>query len=471
MPAVINRRLSGYTPGLQQFEYPVHLLSNASGSASIKVAAGAQTGLFGSSDKVPPNEPHGYRPNEFFINNWIYEGLVSYGQDGLILPQLAISWRVSDLSGGGQEYRFTLRSGVTFHDGAQFTCASIKMTFDHVLEPPLNGGGWHGWYLLPANLESWECQGEVFVAKTSQVYYPFLQELSFIRPLRILSPNCYANGASSSPVTSNSCPTGWDGDISELTCAGVQCVAGTGPWKYTGQTLTSDGHVEQMRFTKHEDWWGNRGDVTELILKGFKSAADAKQALLAGELDMVVGGGALTPLQVREFEQTHSADFQVLHGPPLMNTIIVMNAAKAPTNDIKLRKLIMHAVNKAAIVDTELAGSSIVADSLFAKDMPYCNIDLTPRWDYDIEKAQLLNCPSVVTDFNLGGSDEKSGSSDPLIVVLGIVGGIVCLAIIGVACFYVGRTSGYSKFSEEQKKRKEQEAGDPASVIGANASV
>merc|ERR1712045_646371 len=109
---------------------------------------------------------------------------------------------------------------------------------------------------------------------------------------------------------------------------------------------------------------------------------------------------------------------------------------------------IMHAVNKAAIVDAELAGSSVVADSLFPKDAPYCNIDLTPRWDYDIEKAQLMNCPTVISDS--GGSDGESGGSDTLVVVLGIVGGIVCLAIIGAACFFVGRTSGYSKFSEEQ---------------------
>lgn len=109
---------------------------------------------------------------------------------------------------------------------------------------------------------------------------------------------------------------------------------------------------------------------------------------------MVVGAGVLTPSQVRDFDHSHANDFQVVNGPPLMNTIIVMNAAKAPTDDIQLRKVIMHAVDKASIVDSELAGSAIVADSLFPKDAPYCNLDLTPRWDYDIEKATLMNCPA-----------------------------------------------------------------------------
>merc|ERR1711912_185521 len=76
-----------------------------------------------------------------------------------------------------------------------------------------------------------------------------------------------------------------------------------------------------------------------------------------------------------------------------------MNAAKWPTDDIQLRETILHAVDKASIVDAELAGSAMVADSLFPKNAPYCNLDLTPRWDYDIEKARLMNCPMrSVTD-------------------------------------------------------------------------
>eukprot|EP00975_Prorocentrum_lima_P003083 677619-Prorocentrum_lima.AAC.1 len=53
----------------------------------------------------------------------------------------------------------------------------------------------------------------------------------------------------------------------------------------------------------------------------------------------------------------------------------------------------IHAVNKAAIIDSELAGLADPVDQLFPRNAPYCNIDLTPRWDYDSEKANLLNCP------------------------------------------------------------------------------
>eukprot|EP00971_Amphidinium_carterae_P177859 3527479-Amphidinium_carterae.1 len=55
----------------------------------------------------------------------------------------------------------------------------------------------------------------------------------------------------------------------------------------------------------------------------------------------------------------------------------------------------MHAVDKASIIDAEMPGMAQVADSLYPKDAPYCNVDLTPRWDYDFEKAQLMNCPAA----------------------------------------------------------------------------
>lgn len=445
MPAVFNRRLSGYVPGPQQFDYPMHLINVISGSTSVSVSPGAQTGLFSSTG---PMDPHSYRPNEFFISNWIYEGLVSYGHDGQIMPQLATSWTVTDTSSGDQIYRFTLRSGVQFHDGTAFNCAAVKMTFDHVLQPPLNTLDYHGWYHLPLYLIDWECQNEVFVATMNGSYYPFLQELSLIRPLRILSPNCYQDGPSSSPVTANSCPTKWDRPgNSNVRCVSVNCSAGTGPWKFVSRTLRSDDTVEQMVLSKNDDWWGSRGDITELVVKSYTTADAVKQALLGGQLDMVVGGGVLTPTQVREFDQSHSNNFQVMNGPPLMNTIVVMNAAKAPTDDIQLRKVIMHAIDKASIVDSELAGSSMVADSLFPRDAPYCNVELTPRWDYDIEKATLMNCPSIVSD------KEDDDTNVGLIIGICAAIAVVLLLIMGGVCFFMGKRLGYQQLGKEGGKQ------------------
>ena len=76
----------------------------------------------------------------------------------------------------------------------------------------------------------------------------------------------------------------------------------------------------------------------------------------------------------------------------IQNRIIVLNGNKAPTNDLQLRKAIIHAVDKSAIIEQSLAGFAAAEDSLFPRNAPYCDVNLTPRADYDMEKALQLNC-------------------------------------------------------------------------------
>jgi len=443
MPAVMNRRLQGYVSGPQQYDYPMHPVEVSSGSRKVVVAPGAQTGLFVTTG---PMDPHSYRPNDFFIQNWIYEGLVYYGQGGVIEPMLATSWVVVDTADGGQEYSFTLRQNVQFHDGAPFNCAAVKMNFDHVLQPPLNTLNYHGWYHLPKYATSWRCNGETFVVKLSEVYYPFLQELSLIRPLRMLSPQSFANGPASDPVTDNSCPLRWDrpvnvdGTASSVRCKGVRSFHGTGPWIFSGNTLRQDGSISEMKFLKNPNHWAAQGNIEELIVRNYNTSELVEAALLDGSLDMVVGARVLTPAQVKEFQTSRFSNFQVVFGPPLMNRIVVMNAAKAPTDDLNLRKLIMHAIDKASIVASELAGSATVADSLFPKDAPYCDVDLTPRYDYDFEKAELMNCPA-----------EQEGADLGLILGLTLGIGIPCLLGVALACFCLGKRKGYKDLDSAPK--------------------
>ena len=71
-PTIMNKRLTGYTEGQQQFDYPLHTLSATTGANSITVAPASASGLFSTVGRL---DPHTYRPNEFWANNWVYEGL------------------------------------------------------------------------------------------------------------------------------------------------------------------------------------------------------------------------------------------------------------------------------------------------------------------------------------------------------------------------------------------------------------
>jgi len=187
-----------------------------------------------------------------------------------------------------------------------------------------------------------------------------------------------------------------------------------------------------------------------------------RQALLDGSLDVAVGDKVLTPQQVQEFQTQHTATHTTILGPRLYNQIIVINAAKSPTDNIHVRKVIMHSVDKSAIVSQDMYGQASVADSLFPRDTPYCDIDLTPRWDYDLEKATLMNCPSQML------SDAPAHNKDddlPLILGLSLGIGIPLLIAIGVISFCMGKRSGYNQFKEPENQSKQTEQ-NPATVVG-----
>ncbi|MHA2227933.1 MAG: ABC transporter substrate-binding protein, partial [Candidatus Thorarchaeota archaeon] len=58
----------------------------------------------------------------------VYDTLISYNDNLEKIPWLAESWTVST---DGTEVTFTIREGVTWHDGEAFTPADVVFTFNH----------------------------------------------------------------------------------------------------------------------------------------------------------------------------------------------------------------------------------------------------------------------------------------------------------------------------------------------------
>lgn len=69
----------------------------------------------------------------------VVEGLVAYREDATVGPMLAESISVSD---DGRSYRFKLRDGVRFHNGAPLTAAEVLWTWHRYLIPRRNGAAW-----------------------------------------------------------------------------------------------------------------------------------------------------------------------------------------------------------------------------------------------------------------------------------------------------------------------------------------
>ena len=80
----------------------------------------------------PPNGADRMAGNVF---NQIFNSLIVVDNEtGEILPGLATAWEISD---DGLEYSFTLREGVTFHDGTPFNAEDVVATFEAGSDPAM----------------------------------------------------------------------------------------------------------------------------------------------------------------------------------------------------------------------------------------------------------------------------------------------------------------------------------------------
>jgi nickel transport system substrate-binding protein len=335
---------------------------------------------------------------------------------------------------------------VTFHDGTAWNCAAAKLNFDHVLAKPLRGPDWHGWYGLMDQISGWECKSDLeFEVDTKNKYYPFLQELSFIRPLRMLSPSAFANDAD--PLTSNSCHVGWgtvEDEDTTVVCAGITAISGTGPFMFESRAtedLDEETTVDnEVVFKANPTYWDGASDIETLIIKRYEDSDAVKKALLEGNLDIVWGSGVLPADDLIELDEDETNSISVFHSDDIQNVIILLNSGKAPLDDINVRKTVIHAINKKKIIDDNLGGLFKPVDNVFPRDAPYCDVDITPRWDYDLEKAEFLNCAP------------KSNAG--LAVGLGVGLGLVAL-ILGFVAFGAINKSRQLESELEELKVKE----------------
>ena len=90
---------------------------------------------------MPLGEPNTLDPavarettSHFYVSS-IYSGLVRLDEALSVTPNLAESWQVDET---GTVYTFTLRDGITFHDGKLITAADFKLSIERATHPELH---------------------------------------------------------------------------------------------------------------------------------------------------------------------------------------------------------------------------------------------------------------------------------------------------------------------------------------------
>ena len=189
--------------------------------------------------------------------------------------------------------------------------------------------------------------------ETKVKYYLFLQELSFIRPLCMLSHVVFAGNKD--PYNSNSFHVGWrviDGVYGgkKVNCTGITDISGTGPFKFVSRKLVElDDETtvdEEVIFSGRSDYWDGTSSIETLIVKHYKDSIEVKNALLDGSLDLVWDSGVFTAQDLVDLDEDETNDISVFHSDDIQNMILLLNSDKAPLDNTNLCKTIIHAIDR-----------------------------------------------------------------------------------------------------------------------------
>lgn len=323
-------------------------------SAEDEKNAGKKTLTLSWPRDIGEMNPHVYNPSQLIAQSMIYEPLVSYQEGGELAPHLAESWSISE---DGKEYTFKLRQGVKFSDGTPFNANIVKKNFDAVLK----NAEIHSWLGLIKVIEKTEALDEnTFKLTLTQPYYPTLQELAVVRPVRFLGEKGFPDS----------------GDTSK----GVKEAIGTGPWM-----LKEYKKDQEAVFVRNPNYWGEKPEVEKITVKVIPDAETRVLAFEKDELDLIYGEGAISLDAFKHLEK--SEKYETAISEPVATRQLVMNTEIDQLSDQRVRLALQHGFNKEAMVEGVTAGLEEKADYLLSQNFPYTNINIDPI-DYDVKKAQ-----------------------------------------------------------------------------------
>lgn len=305
------------------------------------------------------------------------ESLVGYGEDMVIRPVIARSWRVDD---EGRRWVFKLRDGLQFHNGEPVTSREVRWSWMRYLDPETrwqcrrwftdsdDDAGSNGKASVITDIETTDRETVIFHLREPSTL--FLDRMANIQCVSaVLHPDSVDdNGEWLRPV-------------------------GTGPYQLA--EWRHGEYVELERFagyTPHgEQVDGVAGrkiafaDRIRFLIS--PDAASTRAALLARQVDVF----AHIPMNgIEEFERADGV--RVVQSPTLSWTVLLLQTRDQLLQDVHIRRAIAYAIDRRMVANFNTYGYASVNSSAVPAGVS-AHTDVHDRWyEPDVEKArQLLN--------------------------------------------------------------------------------
>ncbi|PTX54571.1 peptide/nickel transport system substrate-binding protein [Litoreibacter ponti] len=354
-------------------------------AAALVLAAPAFAAEFKWAETTDPQtmDPHAVNSAAVlgFLNN-VYEGLVRRNKDMVIEPALATSW---EPIGDGEGWRFTLRQGVTFHDGAEFNADDVIFSYERASSEQADTSSW----FAPVS----------GVNKVDD----YTVDIMTIAPNPIF-PDSIANWMmmDSGWAEANSA-TRPDKDQGNYATINTN---GTGAFKVTAREPGLRTVLEP-----HSGWWGEvEHNLTRAELTPIQNPATAVAALLSGDVDFI------NPVPIQDAARlASSSDVKVIQGIearvimlgfPHQAETLKYGADEGKPNpflDVRVREAVAKAINVPAILQTIMRGNAEEASQLVSPAMRGYSEANAARPAFDVEGAKALLADAGYADgFSFG---------------------------------------------------------------------
>jgi len=276
----------------------------------------------------------------------VFETLTKINADGSVSPLLAESWEVSpDL----KTYTFRLRKGVKFQNGEPFNAAAVKFSFDRAAGDRSTNKDKRTF----ANLSTQVSDEHTVVITNKDIDPDFLFVLGQATSI-IVEPRS-ADTNATRPV-------------------------GTGPYQLAGWSRGASVTLAA--------WPGFRAPqslrIKRAVFRFIPDAAAQVAALLAGDVDAFP---RVTPRSVPQFRS--NPRFQVVVSNSRAKTILAINNARKPLNDVRVRRAIAAAIDRKAVIAGAADGYGVPIGSYYVPTA-FGYVDTTGINPFDVEKAKAL---------------------------------------------------------------------------------
>jgi peptide/nickel transport system substrate-binding protein len=331
----------------------------------VAVAQTLHVGVGGAFTSIDPHY-HNVGPNNVLTEH-VFDRFLHFDPNFHVVPGLAVSWTPVD----DRTWEFKLREGVTFHDGTPFTADDVVFTFGRI---PLVVNSPSSFNFVVKPIDRIEVVDPQTIRLHTQTPSPLLAYN--LAAVRIVSRK---NGQGAGT-----------GDYNALKAA-----IGTGPYR-----VTEFAAGERVRLERNDEWWGKKPLWTTVDYRSIVNDASRNAALQAGEVDII------DQVPTRDVEDLKKNPKVVVLSAPGQRLIYLSPDIGQPRNafatdiaglplpvnplrDVRVRKALSLAINRAGIRDRIMDGFSVPTGQLMPLGASGYEPSLAPD-PYEPEAAKKL---------------------------------------------------------------------------------